>query len=106
MGLYGLSAASAPALAPIISGFAVETNGWRWAFWEMLWLSGGTLLITIFFLPEVSVFSRHYCEPHWSDLTPTLRPQPTISFFVAPSDSADLRATRIFAPTPRSNRAR
>jgi DHA1 family multidrug resistance protein-like MFS transporter len=70
MGLYGLSAASAPALAPIISGFAVESNGWRWAFWEMLWLSGGTLLITIFFLPEVSVSSEtRYCTSH-IDTTP------------------------------------
>jgi DHA1 family multidrug resistance protein-like MFS transporter len=53
MGLWGLSAGSAPAIAPIVSGFAVMANGWRWAFWIMLWLAGGTLLILAFFLPEV-----------------------------------------------------
>ena len=54
MGLYGLSAASAPALAPVVAGFAVEAYGWRWSFWEMLWLSGFTLSLLIFLLPEVS----------------------------------------------------
>ncbi|WWC95034.1 hypothetical protein V866_001886 [Kwoniella sp. B9012] len=54
MGLWGLSAASAPALAPIIAGFAVEYKGWRWSFWEMLWLSGFTLVLAIFTLPETS----------------------------------------------------
>jgi len=54
MGLYGLAAGTAPALAPIIAGFAVEANGWRWAFWEMLWLSGFSLALLIFTLPETS----------------------------------------------------
>ncbi|WWC72328.1 uncharacterized protein I206_106290 [Kwoniella pini CBS 10737] len=54
MGLWGLSAGAAPALAPIIAGFAVEYKGWRWSFWEMLWLSGFTLALAIFFLPETS----------------------------------------------------
>jgi len=54
MGLYGLAAGSAPALAPIVAGFAVEANGWRWAFWEMLMLSGFTLIVVTFTLPETS----------------------------------------------------
>jgi len=54
MGLWGLSAASAPALAPIVASFAVEAKGWRWAFYEMLWLSGGSLAILLFLLPETS----------------------------------------------------
>lgn len=54
LGLWGLSAGAAPALAPIIAAFAVEANGWRWAFWIMLWMSGGTLLLLLFFLPETS----------------------------------------------------
>ena len=53
MGLYGLAAASGPAIAPIASGFAVAAKGWRWAFWEMLWLSGFSLALLIFTLPEV-----------------------------------------------------
>jgi MFS family permease len=56
MGLYGLSAASAPALAPVIAGFAVQYKGWRWAFWEMLWLSSFTLALLAFTLPEVREF--------------------------------------------------
>ncbi|WVR08367.1 hypothetical protein IAU60_005422 [Kwoniella sp. DSM 27419] len=52
MGLWGLSAGAAPAVAPIIAGFAVEYKGWRWSFWEMLWLSGFTLILAIFTLPE------------------------------------------------------
>ena len=54
MGLYGLAAASGPALAPIVSGFAVESESWRWAFWEMLWLSGFSLILLSFTLPETS----------------------------------------------------
>ena len=54
MGLYGLAAGAGPAVAPIISGFAVEANGWRWAFWEMLWLSGFAVILTFFLLPETS----------------------------------------------------
>ncbi|KAL7422081.1 GTPase-activating protein [Cryptotrichosporon argae] len=54
MGLYGVSAASGPAIAPIIAGFAVESKGWRWAFWEMLWLSGFSLVLLSFTLPETS----------------------------------------------------
>jgi DHA1 family multidrug resistance protein-like MFS transporter len=54
MGMWGLAAGSAPALAPVISGFAVEVKGWRWAFYELLWLAGGSLAILLFLLPEVS----------------------------------------------------
>jgi DHA1 family multidrug resistance protein-like MFS transporter len=54
MGLYGLSAGASPALAPIVAGFAIEANGWRWGFWEMLWLSGFSLLLLSFTLPETS----------------------------------------------------
>lgn len=54
MGLYGLSAGAAPALAPVVAGFAVQAKGWRWGFWEMLWLSGFTLVLLIFTLPETS----------------------------------------------------
>jgi len=53
MGLYGLAAASGPALAPVISGYAVVANGWRWAFWIMLWLSGFSLALLMFTMPEV-----------------------------------------------------
>lgn len=56
MGLYGLAAASGPAIAPVVSGYAVVANGWRWAYWEMLWLSGFSLLLLGFTMPEVRSF--------------------------------------------------
>ncbi|KAJ9112575.1 hypothetical protein QFC19_000592 [Naganishia cerealis] len=54
MGLWGLSAAAGPALGPVWGSFAVEAKGWRWSFWTMLWLSGASLIVLIFFLPETS----------------------------------------------------
>lgn len=57
-----LSAAAGPALGPVWGSFAVEAKGWRWSFWTMLWLSGATLLVLIFFLPEV----RSYRTGCWA----------------------------------------
>lgn len=54
MGLYGLAASSGPALAPVISGYAVTAKGWRWSFYEMLWLSGFSLALLAFTMPETS----------------------------------------------------
>ncbi|KAJ9107619.1 hypothetical protein QFC21_001078 [Naganishia friedmannii] len=54
MGLWGLSAAAGPALGPVWGSFAVQAKGWRWSFWTMLWLSGASLIVLIFFLPETS----------------------------------------------------
>nr|XP_019012661.1 uncharacterized protein I206_02156 [Kwoniella pini CBS 10737]OCF51442.1 hypothetical protein I206_02156 [Kwoniella pini CBS 10737] len=54
MGFWGLAAEAAPAMAPIISGFVIQSDGWRWAFWEMSILSGICLIILFFTLPETS----------------------------------------------------
>lgn len=56
---YGLSlwaafATCGPALGPIISGFSVPAENWRWALWEILWLAGPVFLIMFFMLPETS----------------------------------------------------
>jgi DHA1 family multidrug resistance protein-like MFS transporter len=37
-----------------VGGFAVEAKGWSWTIWELMWLSGFTLVLLIFFLPETS----------------------------------------------------
>jgi MFS family permease len=55
MGLYDLACAAGPTLGPIVAGFAVVANGWRWAFWEMLWITGFALVILSFSMPEVSL---------------------------------------------------
>lgn len=87
MGLYGLAAASGPAIAPVVSGYAVVYNGWRWAFWIMLWLSGFSLLLLAFTMPEVR--SRGPGHP----LVPTFdthhRPPPRTSSTVGLSDSVE-----------------
>ena len=58
MGLYDLACAAGPTLGPIVAGFAVVANGWRWAFWEMLWITGFALALLSFSMPEVSLLLR------------------------------------------------
>ncbi|KAJ5356264.1 major facilitator superfamily domain-containing protein [Penicillium concentricum] len=52
--LWALAATSGPALGPVISGFSVPAESWRWSLWEILWLAGPVLLVMILFLPETS----------------------------------------------------
>ncbi|ODQ50367.1 MFS general substrate transporter [Saitoella complicata NRRL Y-17804] len=52
--IWGCAAVCGPVLGPLLGGFAADANGWRWTFWVLLWLSGGSLLILAFFLPETS----------------------------------------------------
>ncbi|KAI0156551.1 MFS transporter [Xylariaceae sp. FL1272] len=54
LAVWGIGAVCGPTLGPLVGGFAAEANGWRWPIWELAWLSGGTLLVLIFFLPETS----------------------------------------------------
>lgn len=41
-------------MGPLIGGFAAENEGWKWTIWELTWLSGFTLVLLIFLLPETS----------------------------------------------------
>ncbi|KAK9366752.1 major facilitator superfamily domain-containing protein, partial [Lipomyces kononenkoae] len=43
-----------PALGPLISGFAVPAENWRWSLWEILWMSGPVFLLFFICLPETS----------------------------------------------------
>jgi DHA1 family multidrug resistance protein-like MFS transporter len=52
--LWAFAATCGPALGPVISGFSVPVEGWRWSMWEMLWLSGPIWLLLFFSLPETS----------------------------------------------------
>jgi DHA1 family multidrug resistance protein-like MFS transporter len=47
-------ATGGPALGPLISGFSVPAENWRWAIWEMLWLSGPIFVLLMFLFPETS----------------------------------------------------
>lgn len=54
MGIWGISAVCGPVLGPLIGGFAAQAEGWRWTIWELLWMSGFTLIFLIFLMPETS----------------------------------------------------
>ena len=54
MSLWIASSYCGPALGPLISGFAVTAEGWRWSLWEILWLAGPVFLLLFFCLPETS----------------------------------------------------
>ena len=56
---YALSAWTAaafcaPALGPLLSGFAVMAKGWRWSLWEILWMAGPVWLFMFLSMPETS----------------------------------------------------
>lgn len=52
--IWALAATGGPSLGPVISGFSVTAENWRWSLWEMLWLSGPVFLMMLLFLPETS----------------------------------------------------
>ncbi|TVY87490.1 Cycloheximide resistance protein [Lachnellula willkommii] len=52
--LWGGGATLSPALGPLVGGFAVQAEGWRWSSWELLWFSGPMLLVVLIGLPETS----------------------------------------------------
>jgi len=54
LSLWAFAATCGPALGPIISGFSVAAENWRWSLWEMLWMNGPIFLSLLFFLPETS----------------------------------------------------
>ncbi|KAJ4304878.1 hypothetical protein N0V90_000406 [Kalmusia sp. IMI 367209] len=50
---FWVSAAfAAPALGPLLSGYAVYAENWRWSQWEVLWMAGPIFILFFFFLPE------------------------------------------------------
>jgi MFS family permease len=46
--------ATGPALGPVLSGFAVPLSTWRWSMYETLIISGATLILLFFCLPETN----------------------------------------------------
>ncbi|KAJ5673661.1 major facilitator superfamily domain-containing protein [Penicillium longicatenatum] len=43
-----------PALGPLLSGFAVPAESWRWSLFESIWASAPVFIIMLVFLPETS----------------------------------------------------
>jgi MFS transporter, DHA1 family, multidrug resistance protein len=54
MAVWGVGAVCGPVMGPLIGGFAAESKGWTWTIWELMWLSGFTLVVLIFLMPETS----------------------------------------------------
>lgn len=54
MTLWGVFAASAPSLGPLLGSFSAYFEGWRWTMWELLWLSSASFVLLFFFFPETS----------------------------------------------------
>ncbi|KAJ9256541.1 hypothetical protein DTO207G8_2544 [Paecilomyces variotii] len=52
--MWGGGATLAPALGPLVGGYAVQIKGWRWSSWELLWLSAPVMVVMFFSLPETS----------------------------------------------------
>jgi MFS transporter, DHA1 family, multidrug resistance protein len=52
--LWSACAACAPVTGSIVGNFATHFKGWRWTMWELMWLSGFTLVFLFFFFPETS----------------------------------------------------
>jgi DHA1 family multidrug resistance protein-like MFS transporter len=50
--MWVVAAFAAPALGPLLSGFSVYAENWRWSQWEILWMAGPIFLLFFFFLPE------------------------------------------------------
>ncbi|KIW63707.1 hypothetical protein PV04_08690 [Phialophora macrospora] len=54
MAVWGVGAVCGPVMGPLIGGFAAESKGWTWTIWELMWLSGFTLVLLAFLMPETS----------------------------------------------------
>jgi MFS transporter, DHA1 family, multidrug resistance protein len=52
--VWGVGAVLGPTMGPLLGGFAAEAKGWQWPIWILMWLSGGTLVVLFFFMPETS----------------------------------------------------
>jgi MFS transporter, DHA1 family, multidrug resistance protein len=51
MALFSMMTFIGPALGPVTSGFLQMTVGWRWNFYELIWLAFATMLL-LFTIPE------------------------------------------------------
>ncbi len=54
MTVWVAAAYCGPSLGPLLSGFAVPVEGWRWSLWEIVWISAPILIAMLLFLPETS----------------------------------------------------
>jgi DHA1 family multidrug resistance protein-like MFS transporter len=48
------SAWAGPALGPLMAGFAVAAENWRWSMWELVWMFAPAILLLFALTPETS----------------------------------------------------
>lgn len=60
IGIWGVAAICGPVLGPLVGGFAAQAKWWSWTIWELMWLSGLSLILCICFLPETSTSNILY----------------------------------------------
>ena len=64
MMVWAGAATFGPAIGPVVAGFAVQAESWRWTQWEMLWLSGPIFIVMFLSLPETSAPAILYQRAH------------------------------------------
>jgi len=52
IGIWALGAVAGPILGPVIGGFAAQAKDWKWPIYELMWISGFSLVFLSLFLPE------------------------------------------------------
>ncbi|GAA6064616.1 hypothetical protein JCM10212_006570 [Sporobolomyces blumeae] len=52
LGLWAVGAICGPVLGPVVGAAAAQAKGWKWTILELLWLSGFSLVLFTFVLPE------------------------------------------------------
>lgn len=57
-GIQALSLSIGNAVAPVVSGFLIESKGWRWYHWLVVILAGVKWLLIFFSLPRDSILPR------------------------------------------------
>lgn len=58
MGIFGLGVSFAPSLGPTLGGYLTEYLSWRWVFFINLPFGILTIMLSLFYLPETSVFKE------------------------------------------------
>ncbi|KAJ3982115.1 major facilitator superfamily domain-containing protein [Lentinula detonsa] len=52
LALWAEGVNAGPIVGPIIGGFAAQAKGWKWAFYELIWLSAFSFVFLMICLPE------------------------------------------------------
>ncbi|KAJ3767819.1 major facilitator superfamily domain-containing protein [Lentinula raphanica] len=52
LALWAEGVNAGPIVGPIIGGFAAQVKGWKWAFYELIWLSSASFVFLMVCLPE------------------------------------------------------